>query len=205
MKLDIVQQESNSRGELLLRSFFGFIYIAIPHYFCLFFLSIWGLVLTFITWWSILITGKYPRSFFDYQVKLQRWNLRVMARLYNLVDGYPAFGLNATDDKTSFDVPYSEKYSRGQLLLISFLGGFMMIPHAFCLLFLAIGALFVNFIAWWAVLFTGKYPDGMHSFMTRYIRWSMRVNTYFSFMRHSYPPFNGQPDPAAQIAEDFGK
>jgi hypothetical protein len=203
MKLDIQLQESNSRGQLLLRSFFGFFYIIIPHAFCLFFLSIWGAILMFLTWWAILFTGKYPRGFFDYQVKLLRWNLRLTARLLNLVDGYPAFGLDAVDEKITFDVPYPESYSRGQLLLISFLGGFMLLPHAFCILFIAIGSFFVNFIAWWAILFTGKYPAGLHSYMVRYLRWTYRVNTYFSFMRSSYPPFNGNPDMAAEIASQF--
>lgn len=203
MKLDIVLQERNSRAQLLLRSFFGFLYIIIPHAFCLFFLGIWSLILVFLTWWVILFTGKYPRGFFDYQVKLMRWNLRVMARLLNLVDDYPAFGLNAQDDKTFFDVAYPDAYSRGQLLLITFFGWLMIIPHAFCIFFVAIGALFVNFIAWWAVLFTGKYPSGLHEYMVKYLRWAYRINLYFSFMTRSYPKFNGRKDEAAAIAEQF--
>jgi len=203
MKLDIVLQEQHSRGQLLLRSFFGFLYMVIPHYFCLFFLGIWGAILLFLTWWAILFTGRYPRAFFDYQVKLYRWNLRLSARMFNLVDDYPAFGLNAEDSKTVFEVPYPERYSRLQLLLISFLGWLILIPHAFCLFFLAIGALFVNFIAWWAVLITGKYPTGLHDYMVRFLRWFYRINVYLSFMTHGYPRFSGKPDEAAVAAEHF--
>lgn len=203
MKLEIQLQEHNSRGELLLRTFFGWRYIIIPHGFCLFFLGIWSVILMFITWWAILITGRYPRSFFDYQVKLYRWNLRLSSRILNLVDGYPAFGLDASDDKVSFEVPYTEKYSRGQLLLITFFGWLMIIPQAFCLFFIAIGALFVNFIAWWAILFTGKYPAGLHDYIVRFMRWSARINLYFGFMSRSYPPFNGNRDRAAEIASQF--
>jgi len=204
MKLEITLQESNSRGELLLRSFFGFFYILIPHGFCLFFLSLWGIVLHIITWWAILITGKFPKSFFDYQVKLYRWSLRVSARLYNLVDGYPAFGLDAVDDKVTYEVPYTETYSRGRLLLITFFGWLMIIPHIFCLWFLIIGVYVVLFISWWAILFTGKYPAGMHRYMVNFLRWAARINLYFLFMSPTYPPFNGRPDPAEQIASSFG-
>jgi hypothetical protein len=203
MKLDIVLQEQNSRGQLLLRSFFGFLYILIPHAFCLFFLSIWSVILTFIAWWAILFTGRYPRSFFDYQVKLYKWNLRLTARMFHMVDDYPAIGLNAQDSKTVLEIPYPEQYSRMQLLLISFFGWLMVIPHAFCLFFLAIGALFVNFIAWWAVLITGKYPSGLHEYMVKFLRWAYRVNLYFSFMSHSYPRFSGKRDEGAEIAAHF--
>ncbi len=192
MKYEIKHQESYSRGDLLLRTFFGWLYMLIPHLFCLYFLAIWGSILLFITWWIILFTGKYPQNFFNYQVKVARWNTRLVARLLNLADGYPAFGLNATDDKTEFDVPYREGYSRGQLLLITFFGWLMAIPHFICVYFMMIGVYFVVFIAWWAVLFTGKYPKGMHDFVVSVLRWLMRVTLYLQFLYPTYPPFSGK-------------
>ena len=190
---DIVHQERYSRAELLLRSFFGFIYIAIPHLFLLFFMSIASFVLGFISWWAVLFTAKYPRGFFDFQVAMLRWNTRLSARLLNLADGSPPFGTNANDDKVVLNIQYPENLSRGILLLRTFLGYFyVIIPHAFCLLFRAIGMYFVVFIAWWAVLFTGKYPKGMHEFVVGTLRWATRVNVYMSFLTDKYPPFSGR-------------
>jgi hypothetical protein len=190
---DIVHQERYSRGELLLRSFFGFLYIVIPHMFLLFFMSIASIVLGFISWWAVLFTAKYPRGFFDFQVAMLRWNTRLSARLLNLVDGYPAFGTDARDEKIILDLTYPENLSRGILLLRTFLGYFyVIIPHAFCLLFRVIGMYFVVFIAWWAVLFTGKYPKGMHEFVVGTLRWATRVNVYMSFLTDQYPPFSGK-------------
>jgi len=60
MTLNITLQEEYSRGELLLRSFFGFIYILLPHAFLLAFFGIWGSILGFIAFWLILFTGRYP-------------------------------------------------------------------------------------------------------------------------------------------------
>jgi len=70
---------------------------------------------------------------------------------------------------------------------------YVMIPHGFCLFFYGIAAMFVQFIAWWAILFTGKYPKGMFDFVVGYYRWSMRVNGYMGYMTDEYPPFNGRP------------
>src|SRR5688572_30716259 len=99
MTFDIVHQERYSRAELVLRLFFGFLFMAIPHLFLLFFMSIASLVLGFIAWWAVLFTARYPRSFFDFQVALIRWSTRLSARLMNLADGYPAFGTGAVDEK----------------------------------------------------------------------------------------------------------
>ncbi|MGB0392197.1 MAG: hypothetical protein ACPGD5_11555, partial [Salibacteraceae bacterium] len=82
MKLTITHQETYSRGELLLRSFFGIFYIILPHIFLLLFIQLWGSILQFISFWVILFTGRYPQSYFEFQVKALRWNLRVNARVY---------------------------------------------------------------------------------------------------------------------------
>ena len=149
MKFDIKHQESYSRGELLLRSFFGFIYIMIPHMFLIMFISIWASILTFISFWVILFTGKYPESFFKFQEGLFRWQTRLSARLLNLSDRYPAFGIKGTDENTTLEIPYPEKLSRGLLLLRIFFGWlYVGIPHGFVLMFRMIATYFLIFLAW---------------------------------------------------------
>lgn len=195
MTLEIKRQDRYSRGELLLRSFFGFIYIAIPHYFLLFFVSIAAGFLSFLAFWAILFTGQYPRSWFDFQVAYNRWSLRVYARIYNLADGYPTFGLNGEDDAVQFDVAYPEYISRGSVLLRAIFGWiYVGIPHGFILGLLSVAVLVVNFISWFAVLFTGQYPASMFEFQLYVIRWSTRVNLYLSYITQNYPPFSGAPD-----------
>ncbi|MEQ8338434.1 MAG: DUF4389 domain-containing protein [Cyclobacteriaceae bacterium] len=195
MTLTIKHQETYSRGELLLRTIFGFFYIGIPHFFLLFFVGIWSAILQFISFWAILFTGRYPESFFEFQVGVMRWNIRVNARIWNLSDGYPAFGIHGTDDQTSLDVPYPESLSRG-LAIVKLLFGaiYVGLPHGFILFFRLIWGAILSFIAFWVVLFTGKYPESWHTFNTNTIRWSTRVNIYLGFMNDKYPPFSGQPD-----------
>lgn len=193
MKLTIKNQESYSRLELLLRTFFGWLYIAIPHGFLLFFISIWSLILMFLAFWAVLFTARYPKSFFEFQAGFFRWNLRLTARLYNLSDGYPAFGIKGTDEYTNLDIPYPEKLSRGLLILRVLFGWlYVMIPHGFILFFRGIATAVVIFIAWWIVLFTGKYPLSLHNFVTGTVRWGTRINLYIYFMTDAYPPFTGK-------------
>lgn len=195
MKLEFQRQESYSRGELLLRSFFGPIYIGLPHGFLLMFFGIWGQILRLISFWIILFTGRYPESFFDYQVKLMRWNLRVQARYLNLSDGYPAFGLNAEDERVTFEVPYPENLSWVSVLMRALLGFFyVLIPHSVLLMFYGIGVMVISVAAWFAVLFTGEFPEKMHNMLAGYLRWNTRVQLYMNYMTDDYPPFTGKPD-----------
>ena len=193
MELSVKLQESYSRGELILRAFFGWLYIMLPHIFVLMFVGIWSSILTFISWWSILFTGRYPQSFFEFQVGLMQWNIRLNARMLNLSDGYPAFGLHGTDDQTSLEVPYPESLSRG-LAIIKFLFGviYVGLPHGLFLFFRLIWGSILSFLAFWVVLFTGSYPESWHTFNVNTIRWSTRVSLYLGFMTDDYPPFSGK-------------
>jgi len=191
MTYDIKYSESLSRLELLLRTIFGAIYLILPHVFLLIFVGLWGAILGFISWWIILFTGRYPQSFFEFQMGLNRWNARLNARMYNLADGYPAFGISATDDLVTVDIPYPESLSRGMLLVRTFFGWlYVGLPHGFALLFLTFGVSIALFIGWWVILFTGQLPKGIHDFITGYLRWGFRVNAYMSNMTDTYPPFS---------------
>lgn len=199
MKLSIQHQERYSRGELLLRTFLGWLYILIPHGFVLMFVSLWGAILQFVAFWVVLFTGRYPQSMFEFQVGLMKWNVRVTSRIFNVSDGYPAFGIKSSDEHTDLVVPYPEKVSRGLTLLRLFFGIFYVyLPHGFILYFRAIFVGILVFVAWWAVLFTAKYPTMMHEWVVGQVRWQMRVNLYMKFMTDTYPPFTGDelPDEA---------
>lgn len=196
MKLVIQHQDRYSRGELLLRTLLGWFYILIPHVVLLLFIELWGFFLLFAAFWVILFTGRYPGGMFEYLEKMLRWGVRLNARLFHLSDGYPAFGLGAEDERTDFAVPYPERVSRG-LTLVRVLFGwlFVLIPHGFILGFRGIWVGILVFLAWWAVLFTGKYPAGWHNWVVGQIRWQMRVSVYMMFLTDQYPAFTGDQLP----------
>ena len=194
LTFEIKHQDRYSRGELLLRTFFGLFYIAIPHFFLLIFVGLWGAILQIIAFFIVLFTEKYPENYFEYQVQLIRWQTRVNARLFNLSDGYPEFGLDGQDQEVQVDVLYPERISRG-LVLLRFLFGvvYVIIPHGFVLFFRFIWCQILIIIAWWVVLFTGEFPKSWHEFIVGTLRWQTRVNLYMAFMTDDYPPFSGKP------------
>ena len=193
MKLTITHQEKYSRGELLLRTFFGWLYIGIPHAFLLMCVGVWSAILSFVTFWVVLFTGKFPESIFKFQIAFNNWSLRVMASLSNLVDGYPAFFPKGASDKVKLEVPRPERVSR-LLVLVRLLFGaiYVGIPHVFCLWFRFIGTGVLMFLAWWAVLFVGRYPARWHAFNVGTYRWLTRVTLYLGYFTDEYPRFSGK-------------
>ncbi len=87
-------------------------------------------------------------------------------------------------------VEYPDRLSRW-LVVVKGLFGWLYagIPHGVILYFYGIAVAVVTFIAFWVILFTGKYPRGLFDFVVGYIRWSQRVTVYLSLMRDEYPPF----------------
>src|SRR5262245_13459726 len=74
----------------------------------------------------------------------------------------------------------------------------LIIPHAIVLSVLGLVAEVVSIVAWFAILFTAKLPQGLGNLVGLYIRYSNRVNAYYMFMREEYPPFSftdTPPDP----------
>ncbi len=195
MTLSISHQDRYSRGELILRTLFGLIYIGIPHIFLMIFVGIWSAILAFVTFWVVLFTGRFPESIFDFQVRFMAWQLRVQSSLTNLVDGYPAFLPGGSSDSVVLEVPRPERINRGLVILRFLLGwAYVYIPHIICLIFRRIASGVLVFLAWWAVLFTGHYPERWHTFNVGTERWTTRVGLYIGYFTDAYPVFSGKPD-----------
>lgn len=99
--------------------------------------------------------------------------------------------MSSIDYPVHFKVDRPEKLSRGLLFLRLFLAwAYVGIPHGFLLFFIGIAVFVVKIIAWFAVLFTAKYPKGMFEFVVGYYRWFLRVMAYLYYMTDTYPPFS---------------
>lgn len=104
-----------------------------------------------------------------------------------------------------FQVEYTDRLSSG-LAIVKVLFGqiYVLLPHLFCLFFFGIAVSIVLFIAWWAILFTGKFPKRMFDFVLRFYRWYLRVIIYFPlFMTDQYPPFTGIKNVPGYTAMEF--
>jgi hypothetical protein len=134
----------------------------------------------------ILFRQKYPRWWFDWNLELLRFTNRVGAYLALLRDEYPS-----TDEQQAvhLELPYPSAQTELNrwLPLVKWL---LAIPHYIILFFLFIAAIVVVIIAWFAIIFTGRYPRGLFDFVVGTMRWSLRVAGYaFVMVTDRYPPF----------------
>jgi Domain of unknown function (DUF4389) len=138
----------------------------------------------------ILFRQKYPRWWFDWNLELQRFSSRVAIYLALMDDRYPS-----TDDHQSvhLDYPYPDA-SRDLNRWLPLVKWLLAIPHYIVLFFLDIAGLVVVIAAWFAILFTGRYPRGMFDFVEGVARWHNRVIGYaVTVVTDEYPPFRLAP------------
>jgi hypothetical protein len=135
----------------------------------------------------ILFRKKYPKWWFDWNLALTRFSYRVGSYFALLRDEYPS-----TDEEQAIhvDMVYPDvqtQLGRGMPIIKWILA----IPHWIILYFLGIAAWVCIIIAWFAILFTGRYPRGLFDFVVGVMRWGFRVEAYALLMvTDKYPPFS---------------
>ncbi|MFJ8020542.1 DUF4389 domain-containing protein [Streptomyces sp. NPDC096311] len=198
--------------------------LAFPHYIALLVLWIVFLLLSIVAFFSILITGRYPRPLFDFNVGVLRWNTRVnyYASAVLGTDKYPPFTLKDVPDyPIRVDVTYPKRLSRG-LVLVKWL---LVIPQLLVIAVLTtsgssayrhleqyspLGSGLIGLLSLVAVvilMFTGSYPRGLFDLLVGLLRWTLRVLVYAYLMTDKYPPFRldmGGSEPMAAATQSAG-
>ncbi len=198
--------------------------LVIPHYVVLAFLWLAFVVLSLVALVAIVITGRYPRAIFDFNVGVLRWTWRVNYYAYSALatDRYPPFTLaERADYPAHLKVDYPEHLSRGLALVKWWL---LAIPHYLLVGLFVSGAAYVwtadsgdarpmtiglvgllVLVAGVALLFTGRYPASVFDLVLGLDRWVLRVTAYAALMTDVYPPFRldqGGADPARLVAPE---
>jgi len=138
----------------------------------------------------IVFRQKYPRWWFDWNLGLTRFSTRVATYVALMDDRYPS-----TDDEQSvhLDIDYPD-VPRDLNRLLPLVKWLLAIPHIVVLFFLGLGAIGAVIIAWFAILFTGRYPRGLFDYVEGVLRWGTRVTGYaFLLVTDEYPPFSLRP------------
>ncbi len=148
-------------------------------------LGLAAFVTAVISWFAIVFTGKQPRGLWDFTRFYLTWRSKAVAYTALLRDEYPPFGGGE----------YPVTFSAGEFpetrdrLLVGF-RFILAIPQFIVLVFITIAWLITAIIGWFAILFTGAYPEGLYRFAVGYLRWSLRVESYVLLMHDEYPPFS---------------
>jgi Domain of unknown function (DUF4389) len=170
--------------------------LAIPHWAILNTLQDLSGVVAVISWFVILFTGRLPEGLANLQCLIIRYGNRTYAYAGFLREEYPPFTFetDAPADPDSYPpvrtgfLPELENRNR---LTVGF-RIILVIPQAIVLALLVVAAVVVLVIALFAVLFTGRWPEGLRSFVVGVMRWGTRVSAYFLLLTDKYPPFSLQ-------------
>jgi hypothetical protein len=221
VRVDAAREPSASRGLWLVKWL-----LLIPHFVVLFFLWVAFLAVSVVAFFAILITARYPRGLFDFNVGVLRWTWRVNYYGYGALgtDRYPPFTLaDVPDYPAHLDVAYPQRLSRGLVLVKWWL---LAIPQYIIVSILVGGGVYAGshatagngwnggwgagglvgllvLIAAIALLFTARYPKPLYDLVVGMDRWSLRVAAYAGLMTDRYPPFRldqGGADPDSQPA-----
>jgi hypothetical protein len=135
----------------------------------------------------IVFRRRYPRWWFDFARELTRFSMRVGAYAVLLTDRYPST-VDEQSVHVELDYPDAERDLNRWLPLVKW---FLAVPHYIVLFVLAIVALLALIVAWFAILFTGRYPRPIFDYVVGLMRWGLRVNAYVALLvTDRYPPFN---------------
>jgi hypothetical protein len=135
----------------------------------------------------ILFRRRYPRWWFDFARELTRFAARICAYVVLVTEEYPS---TVEEQKVHLEIDYpdTERDLNRWLPLVKW---FLVIPHVVVLFFLSIGAAFAVLFAWVAILFTGRYPQGLFDYVVGVGRWWLRVEAYAMLLvTDRYPPFS---------------
>lgn len=179
VRLEVAYPDKASRWLLFLRLFF-FWALVIPYLI----LSVVASIVIWLSWFAIMNDGRYPRLL----IKPMTWYLRISYRttayLSLMTDRFPLEEEDESPVSLTVDVP--ARSSR----LSTFFRFLLVIPHLIVLVFVGLAWYVTTLLAWFAILFTGRYPHGLFGFGTGVLRWSARVDAYRFYMVDDYPPFS---------------
>ncbi len=141
--------------------------------------------LAIVSWFTIVFGGTHIVGIRQFTAFYMRWRVRALAYLMLLEDAYPPFG-DATYPASLEIVDPAGPRNR----VTVFFRLFLAIPHFIVLAFVLFGWCLTTIVAWFLILFTGAYPEGLYPFGVGALRWALRVEAYLLLMVDEYPPFS---------------
>lgn len=191
-----------AEGRNRLTTFFRYI-VAIPWLVVAYLYGIGASIVVVLAWFAMVFTGRYPQQLYDFNLGYLRMLGRTNAFAYLLTDEYPPFG-GADEPAYPVRIGFAralDKYSRAKAFFRLIIG----IPVMILAWVQSIVLMVVTFIAWFAILFTGKHPEGLFNPARSASAYLTRANAYFFLVTEDWPPFSleqGPGETAGQIPSE---
>jgi len=178
LRFDVDYPERLSRWKIFLKWLLAF-----PHLIIIYVIS-GAMYIPAAAFLTILFRKKYPRWWFDFLVNFLRYQYRINVYLLLMRDDYPALD---EEQAVHLDVEYPDDLNRW----LPFVKWLLALPHLIVLMILGIVYYVVLIIAWFAILFTARYPRPLFAYSVGVNRWALRVSAYaFYLLTDKYPPFS---------------
>lgn len=165
--------------------------LAIPHFVVLYALALIGFVFLVIAWFTTTFTGRLSPATAGWLAMVYRYQFRVTTYAGFMHDQYPDFDFTRTVEEpggTPVTVAFAPEYE-GRDRLTCGLRLLWLIPIAVFSAVIFFVAQILWFVAFFAVLFTGRWPEGLWDFVVKALRLNLRANTYGALLTDQYPPF----------------
>jgi hypothetical protein len=166
--------------------------LAIPHFAILYAFNAVSEALGVVSWFIILFTGALPEGLANFQVMIMRYSVRTYSFAAFMKEEYPpfTFAMTPTDpgDDPRVRVDITPQLANRNRLTAAF-RIILAIPQIIVVAVLTVVSLVALLIAFFAVLFTGRWPDGLRDFVIKVMRWGLRVQAYLLLLTDEYPPF----------------
>jgi Domain of unknown function (DUF4389) len=141
--------------------------------------------LAIVSWFTIVISGTHITGIRQFTAFYLRWRVRALAYFMLLADAYPPFG----DGPYPASIEILDPVGPRDRLTVA-LRILLALPHIIVLFFVILAWCFTTVVAWFAILFTGAYPQGLYDFGVGALRWMLRVHAYLLLVVDDYPPFS---------------
>jgi hypothetical protein len=148
-------------------------------------LGVVAMVCAVMSWFAILFSGRHPQGLWDLEAYYLRWRVRAVAYTALLRDEYPPFGDGVYPARLEIAPPEAarNRLTVGLRLILA-------IPHMLVLWLLGLVWAVTSIMAWFTILFSGRYPVGLYGFGAGMLRWNTRVEAYLLLLTDAYPPFS---------------
>jgi hypothetical protein len=148
-------------------------------------LGVVAMVCAVMSWFAILFSGRHPQGLWDLEAYYLQWRVRAVAYTALLRDEYPPFGDGVYPARLEIAPPQGprNRLTVGFRLMLA-------LPHMLVLWLLGLVWAVTSIIAWFAILFSGRYPVGLYGFGAGMLRWNTRVEAYLLLLTDAYPPFS---------------